>query len=64
MVASGGAEATLEVVDRELGDEHEADDHPSAILPDMNAPDLPVAVEIVGGVRSRTLVSVFPPKIQ
>lgn len=38
-------------------------DHPSAVLTGMNVPYLPLAGEIVGGEGSRTLVSVFPPKV-
>ena len=34
-------------------------EHPSEILTDSKPPDLPLAVEIVGGDGSRTLVSVF-----
>jgi hypothetical protein len=34
-------------------------EHPSAILTDTDPPDLPLALEIVGGDGSRTLVTIF-----
>lgn len=93
-MAYAGEEATIELLDRDFGDEYEAErmplayieydehadmasvavggrdgrypvvlrhgiDHPSAILADSEPPVLPLAVEIVGGDGSRTLVSVF-----
>ena len=52
-VAVGGRDGRYPVVLR-----HSVE-HPSAVLADSEAPGLPLAVEIVGGDGSRTLVSVF-----
>jgi hypothetical protein len=54
-VAVGGRDGRYPVVLRH------GIDHPSSIRTDTQEPDLPLAVEIVGGDGSRTLVSVFPP---
>lgn len=94
-MAYAGEDATIELLDRDFGDEFEAErlplayveydehvdmasvavggrdgrypvvlrhgiDHPSAILTDSKPPVLPLAIEIIGGDGSRTIVTTFP----